>query len=332
MHTGYLKYGNLSVKDQVLCEYDELRRWPIRNNHTGTHVLNYALREVVGDGVEQKGSLVSNEKLRFDFSNKAQVGVAELAKIEQISNDYIAQNLVVYAKEVPLATAREINGVRAVFGETYPDPVRVVSVGVEVEELLADVKNPSWAKVSVEFCGGTHVQKTGDIKRLVIVEESGIAKGIRRIVAVTGEDAERVQKEAIEFGKRLDALEKLPFGPEKENEQKRVQVDLNNLNISTVTKDTFRTRFEKISKSVLNEQKARQKADAKKALDTVTSYFEANPEAKSFVGVLPVSSGRAVTDVIQHVSKKMKDKSVYVLVKDGDKVSHGCYVGQVKHP
>ncbi|RPA86119.1 hypothetical protein BJ508DRAFT_204406 [Ascobolus immersus RN42] len=327
MHTGYLKYGNLAVNEQVLCEYDELRRWPIRNNHTGTHVLNYALREVVGDGVDQKGSLVAPEKLRFDFSNKAGVSVKDLEKVEKIANDYIAQNLQVYAKEVPLATAMEINGVRAVFGETYPDPVRVVSVGVEVEELLTDVKNPKWKKVSVEFCGGTHVQKTGDIKKLVIVEESGIAKGTRRIVAVTGEDAVRIQREATEFGKRLAALESLPSGAEKDAELKKITVDLNQLTISAVTKDEFRTKLEKISKEVLAEQKAHQKAELKKALDTITDHFTKNPESKSFVGVLPVSSGKAVADVVKHVSSKLKDKSVYAFVKEDDKVTHGCYVG-----
>ena len=185
LHTGFLKYGTLSVGDEVICEYDELRRWPIRNNHTGTHILNFALREVLGDGIDQRGSLVAQEKLRFDFSHKSSISDAELEKIEDISTRYIRQNCTVYAKDVPLATAREIQGLRAVFGETYPDPVRVVSVGVEVEEILKNVKDPQWNTVSIEFCGGTHVQKTGDIKDLVILEESGIAKGIRRIIAIT---------------------------------------------------------------------------------------------------------------------------------------------------
>ena len=159
LHTGWLKYGSLSVGDEVLSEYDELRRAPIRNNHTGTHVLNFALKEVLGDGVDQKGSLVAPEKLRFDFSHKSAVSDAEIEKIEDVGTKYIRQNCAVYAKDVPLATAREILGVRAVFGETYPDPVRVVSVGVEVDEILKNVKDPQWEKVSIEFCGGTHVEK-----------------------------------------------------------------------------------------------------------------------------------------------------------------------------
>ena len=95
---------------------------------------------------------------------------------------------------------------RAVFGETYPDPVRVVSIGVPVDELLANPSNEKWNEVSVEFCGGTHVAKTGDIKDLVIIEESGIAKGIRRIVAVTGHDAHAVQKLPMNLNKKLNML------------------------------------------------------------------------------------------------------------------------------
>jgi len=160
LHTGYLRYGHLSVGHEVTCEYDETRRSPIRSNHTGTHILNYALREVLGNEVNQKGSLVAPEKLRFDFSHKVAVTDAELKKIEDESNRYIHQNMQVFAQDVPLAAAREIEGVRAVFGETYPDPVRVVSIGVEVEDLLKDARNPRWKNVSIEFCGGTHVGLT----------------------------------------------------------------------------------------------------------------------------------------------------------------------------
>lgn len=248
LHTGYMTYGSFKIGDSVICDYDELRRHPIRNNHTGTHILNHSLREVLGDEVNQKGSLVAPEKLRFDFSHKAAVSEKELTEIEERSAGYIKQNSEVYAKDVPLATAREIEGVRAVFGETYPDPVRVVSVGVPVEDLLADVKNPEWRKVSVEFCGGTHVEKTGEIKDLVILEESGIAKGIRRIIAVTGQAAYDVQREAAAFSDEIAVLEKAPFSPEKEQKCKETQVRLNQLEISAVTKSQLRKRFEKVLK------------------------------------------------------------------------------------
>jgi alanyl-tRNA synthetase len=316
----------------ALTDTPKLRRWPIRNNHTGTHILNYALKEVLGGEVDQKGSLVAAEKLRFDFSHKAQVTVEQLAEIEKISTGYIRQNLEVYASDVPLLTARQIVGVRAVFGETYPDPVRVVSVGVPIEDLLRDVKNKDWEKVSIEFCGGTHVQKTSDIKDLIILEESGIAKGIRRIVAVTGEDAYRVQEIAAEFSKRLDSLAKMVSGPVLEAEIKKTQVDLSNLSISTVTKAEFKDRFSKIHKKMMDDLKAKQKAESKKAIDAVIEFFDKNKDSKIMVAKLPISAnGKAVGDVLKHMQTKAKDKAVYLFAgeNDDDKVVHGCYVSPV---
>ena len=332
LHTGYMKYGHLSIGSEVICEYDELRRWPIRNNHTGTHILNFALREVLGDGVDQKGSLVAQEKLRFDFSHRQPITDKELEEIEDHSTKYIRQNCQVYAKDVPLATAREIMGVRAVFGETYPDPVRVVSVGVEVEELLANVKNPEWAKVSVEFCGGTHVAKTADIKELIIIEESGIAKGIRRIIAVTGEDAYNVQRVAEIFAERLSRLEKMPHGHEKEQEVKTTTTDLNQLQISATTKSKFRERFTKIVKAQLDEQKAMQKAESKKVLDAINEYFSKHPDAKRLIVKVPISANsKAISEAIKHVQSKDKEKTVYLFAADEreGKVIHGCYVSEV---
>ncbi|KAI1772611.1 tRNA synthetases class II (A)-domain-containing protein [Hypoxylon cercidicola] len=332
VHNGFLKYGELKAGDEVICEYDELRRQPIRNNHTGTHILNHSLREVLGDEVNQKGSLVDQDKLRFDFSHKAAVALPELKKIEHMSNEYIRQNCKIFSKDVDLDLAKKINGVRAVFGETYPNPVRVVSVGIDVDMLLEAPENPEWRKVSVEFCGGTHVDQTGIIKDLVIVEESGIAKGIRRIVAYTGDSAHRVQRDAEEFSKRITALDALPFGPEKEAEVKQATVDLNNLVVSTLSKEDLKTRFAKVVKSVVDEQKKRQKAESKTALDTVTAHFakDENKESKYFVGHLPISANaKAVADVMNHFKSKDKERSVYLFggSKAEGAVVHGVYVG-----
>lgn len=334
LHTGYMKYGSLSVGDEVICEYEELRRHPIRNNHTGTHILNYALREVLGNEVDQKGSLVAPEKLRFDFSHKSAISDADLQKVEDISTSYIRQNAEVYAQDVPLATARNIKGVRAVFGETYPDPVRVVSVGVPVEDLLQDVQSDKWEKVSIEFCGGTHVEKTGEIKELIVLEESGIAKGIRRIIAVTGQAAYDVQREAEEFSQRLDHLDKMPFGPDKEQLSKRTQVELNELSISAITKNKLRARYQKISGALLDAQKAAQKAQIKKVVDTVNENFKdkANAGTKHVVVKLPFPvSGKAVSEALKNISSKSKDKTVYIIGEDEaeGKVAHGCYVAEV---
>lgn len=155
LHIGQLNEGELKVDDDVICTYDELRRWPIRNNHTGTHILNFALREVLGDGIDQKGSLVAPNRLRFDFSHNKGISSSDLAKIEDISNEWIKKAAPVYSKELPLATAMKIPGLRAVFGERYPDPVRVVSLLYPLEEIEKDLENTKWAGSSIEFCGGT---------------------------------------------------------------------------------------------------------------------------------------------------------------------------------
>jgi len=333
LHTGFIKYGSFSRGDTVTCEYDEDRRGPIRNNHTGTHVLNYALKEVLGDGVDQKGSLVAQEKLRFDFSHKQGVTDDELVTIEDKSTEYIRQNCTVYAQDVPLAIAREIEGVRAVFGETYPDPVRVVSVGVEVDDILKNPKNPDWNKVSIEFCGGTHVKTTGDIKDLVILEESGIAKGIRRMIAVTGNDAHEVQRVADEFSERIDALEKKPYGNDKEQQTKELGVELNKLTISAIRKTKLRARFAKITKDNLDIQKQQQKQEKQNALDALNSYFENNKDASSGVVRLPIGGGsKAIAEVMKHINKSLKDKTIYLFAADDDgsgRVQHACVVSPV---
>lgn len=328
MHTGYMNYGSLKVGDEVLCEYDELRRQPIRNNHTGTHILNFALKETLGEDVNQRGSLVAPEKLRFDFSHKAGCSDAELQKIEDLCTSYIRQNSEVYAADVPLATAREIEGVRAVFGETYPDPVRVVSVGVPVEELLEDVKRSDWRNVSIEFCGGTHVKNTSEIKELVVIEESGIAKGIRRIIAYTGAAAHEVQRVAEEWEKTITHLESMSYSPEKEAKTKESQQEMNKAEISALSKNKLRERLAKVVKANLDQQKAQQKIENKKVLDTINNYFAENKDAKHFVANVNVSAGsKAIQEAIKTISSKQKDKSVYIVGTASDgKVVHGCHV------
>jgi alanyl-tRNA synthetase len=113
------------------------------------------LREVLGDHIEQKGSLVAPNKLRFDFSHKSQISLKELQRIETMSVDWIKRNVKVYSKELGLETGYRIPGLRAVFGESYPDPVRVVTLEFDVDEIGKDIDNPKWRHTSVEFCGGT---------------------------------------------------------------------------------------------------------------------------------------------------------------------------------
>ncbi|CAR27690.1 hypothetical protein ZYGR_0N01750 [Zygosaccharomyces rouxii] len=328
-HTGSLLEGKLSVGNKIIASYDELRRFPIKNNHTGTHILNFALREVLGNDIEQKGSLVAPEKLRFDFSHKKGMAADEILKVEDICNKQIKENMSVYYKDVPLTDAKSIYGVRAVFGETYPDPVRVVSVGKSVDDLLANPSNEEWSKYSVEFCGGTHVVKTGDIKVFVILEESGIAKGIRRIVAVTGSEAYEAQRIANEFDKELNAVDRLPFSPLKEKKLKELSVKLGQLSISVVSKQELKTKFAKIEKVVKDEIKTRAKQESKKTLDEVKEYFAKNENSQFLAKFVDIpTNAKAITEAVNYVKSSAKDKSIYLFTGNDPegKIAHGCYI------
>ncbi|MEW6250914.1 MAG: alanine--tRNA ligase-related protein [Planctomycetota bacterium] len=196
VHFGVLVRGILG--SAVRLRVDAKRRATMKN-HTATHLLNWALREVLGDHVQQKGSLVDHEKTRFDFSHPKPLTPEEAERVERLVNERIRKQEHVDAQVVPQEQALKIHGLRAVFGERYPDMVRVLSVGERVEELIRDPANPRWREVSVEFCGGTHVRNTGEIEHFALVSEEAVAKGVRRVVGITGEAA----RAADAAGRRL---------------------------------------------------------------------------------------------------------------------------------
>ncbi|MEZ0267733.1 MAG: DHHA1 domain-containing protein, partial [Phycisphaerae bacterium] len=188
LHVGRMVEGHLTVGDHVTATLAGVRP-RTEKNHTTTHLANWALREVLGEGVQQKGSLVDPEKLRFDFSHAKALADDELARVETLVAESIGKRLPVYAEEAPQEQALKINGLRAVFGEKYPPMVRVVSIGAPVKELLADPANAKWRQFSIEFCGGTHLKSSADAGGFVITAEESVSKGIRRIVGLTGEAA-----------------------------------------------------------------------------------------------------------------------------------------------
>jgi len=169
----------LRVGDPVYLDVDPDRRADICRNHSATHLLHEALRQVLGDHVAQKGSLVADDRLRFDFAHHKQISPPELDRIEDKANAIILENAEVKTKIMPVDDA-VASGARALFGEKYGDEVRVVSMG------KPHGNETAW---SVELCGGTHVQRTGDIGLISILTESGVASGVRRIEALTGNAA-----------------------------------------------------------------------------------------------------------------------------------------------
>ncbi|MDF2367198.1 alanine--tRNA ligase [Sneathiella sp.] len=182
IHMGQIAKGELKVDDVVETHVDHNRRNRLRAHHSATHLLHEALRQVLGDHVTQKGSLVAEDRLRFDFAHQKPMTDAEIAEVEKMVNDRIRVNADV---DVQLSTPEEAikAGAMALFGEKYGDEVRVVSMGG------LDVTKGAGRNYSTELCGGTHVARTGDIGFLKIVSEGGLAAGVRRIEAVAGEAA-----------------------------------------------------------------------------------------------------------------------------------------------
>ncbi len=191
VHFAKLESGELKVGQTVKLDVDDERRDAIRRNHSATHLLHWALRTVLGEHVMQKGSLVSAERLRFDFSHFAPLTVEERHRVEDLVNVRVQRNLPAQIEVLPIAEAKS-RGAMAFFGEKYGDNVRVLSMGE-----------------SVEFCGGTHVSRTGDIGFFKLTEESGVAQGVRRIEGVTGQNAagyvRRLEGELSLAGERLKA-------------------------------------------------------------------------------------------------------------------------------
>lgn len=171
-HIGKLAVGSLKVGDAVQADVDEARRARIRLNHSATHLMHAALRQVLGTHVSQKGSLVNDKVLRFDFSHNEAMKPEEIRAVEDLVNAQIRRNLPIETNIMDLEAAKA-KGAMALFGEKYDERVRVLSMG----------------DFSTELCGGTHASRTGDIGLFRIISESGTAAGVRRIEAVTGEGA-----------------------------------------------------------------------------------------------------------------------------------------------
>ena len=186
LHDGVMKLGALAHGDRVTAEVEEPRRQATRLNHSATHLMHAALRVILGQHVEQKGSLVDPERLRFDFSHPQPVSATDIHRVERLVNEEIRKNTAVEARVMPYPEAID-RGALALFGEKYGDDVRVMRMG----------------DFSVELCGGTHVARTGDIGFFKIVSETGVAAGVRRIEAFTGT---RVLEHVIDAEQRFERI------------------------------------------------------------------------------------------------------------------------------
>jgi len=200
-HVVKVEQGPVKVGDPLLLDVDHARRSAIRQNHSATHLLHEALRQVLGDHVAQKGSLVAPDRLRFDFSHPKPMSAEEIERVEDIANDIVVQNAPVTTRLLAVDDAIA-SGARALFGEKYGDEVRVVAMGEGTGNTMG------W---SVELCGGTHVRRTGDIGLVSLVGESGVAAGVRRIEALTGKSARKAANKQLQVVKAAAAELKVPL-------------------------------------------------------------------------------------------------------------------------
>jgi alanyl-tRNA synthetase len=328
LHIGRVKFGAFAVGQAgIQVAFDEMNRRSLRQNHSATHLLNFALRSVVtsvDEQIDQKGSLVAADRFRFDFNLTGALTDAQVAAIEAKVRECVAADLPVATAVLPLAKAREINGLRAVFGETYPDPVRVVVMGVQdVNEVLADASSPRWAAMSVELCGGTHVSKTSQIGAFVVLSESNISKGIRRMVAVTGEAAERAQEAAAsleshvgytEIGlKEAEAAAKTgaTAGTEAaltvcDSSIKSLGKEVDEAVIPAVIKSSLRERVASMRKSVGDALKALRAVLSTRVVDQVISSLASVQLSESRVVVMRVEGADARGALLPALQKMAK--------------------------
>jgi len=205
VHLGTVEQGTLKPGTALQLEVDHARRSSIRAHHSATHLLHEALRQVLGDHIAQRGSLVAPDRLRFDFVHQKPITPEELSRIEDIANEVVLENDEVTTRLMAVDDAREA-GARALFGEKYGDEVRVVSMGRGAREHGGNALG--W---SVELCGGTHVRRTGDIGLISVTSESAVSSGVRRIEALTGHYARKHANDTMQLAKHAASELRTPL-------------------------------------------------------------------------------------------------------------------------
>ncbi|NOX57663.1 MAG: alanine--tRNA ligase [Planctomycetes bacterium] len=325
LHIGELVSSEFSlvVGAEVQLTVDAPQREQITQNHTATHLLNWALREVLGPAVDQKGSLVDPEKTRFDFSHKKPIATDELESIGQWVERKIADNLPVHTKEVTEQASREITTLRAVFGEKYPDRVRVVSIGADIDKMMNTPKDANWMAYSVEYCGGIHVQSTGEIGRFVLTGEEGVAKGIRRLVGLTGERASDAVRAGATLTQEIDALagrikkgERDALGP--------VQQRLADSVIPISVRHRLREQLADLQKQLKKSEKASSSSFAQETSDRLDALMSDAPTVGGItivVGELPDAHGDALRTAVDRIRQKTEASAVLLATCNGGRVT-----------
>lgn len=291
VHIGSVKFGEFAIvgdnansttsTSTVSAAYDQLIRRAHRQNHSATHLLNFALRGVLlasqtDQQIGQKGSLVAADRLRFDFNCARALTDSEIEAVETQVNEIIKNAWSVRSAVLPLSTALSIPNLRAVFGETYPDPVRTVAMGPidSIEQLLLPDRQDTTNNFSIELCGGTHVSNTKEIGAFRVMAESNISKGIRRIVAFTGDAADRASQDALVMESRVNGLETLLKEATTSNDPSHVLNPID-ASIKTTSKEIDEAQIPAAIKSKLQKQIAQLRKAVGDALKTVKAQIAA---------------------------------------------------------
>ena len=283
-HYGVLNGGTLSVGDAVEAVVDKHRRKRIARNHSATHLLHAALRSVLGETVTQKGSLVDGDKLRFDFSHDDVISKTDLDKIEGMVNRKILGNTKIYTDVTDIESAKK-KGAMALFGEKYGDTVRVLTMGKD--------------DFSVELCGGTHVERLGDIGLFRITSEGGIAAGVRRIEAMTGYDAYQFDNQT------QDSLSEIAQMTKSSNAQVVEKV----------------TQLIKQQKELEKRISSFQKQLASNQGDDLVNQAQEVNGVKLLSTIVKGVSGKDLRDIADKLKDKLGSAVIILAVISGDKVS-----------
>ncbi len=304
--------------DLTLC-VDRDHRARIMANHTCTHLLNRALRLHVNPQADQKGSLVDDEKTRFDFSHNAAVTDEHIEQVEGTVNADIGADLPVHYDYAPQAEALKINGLRAVFGEKYPPEVRVVSIGVPVRDLLADPQNADWSNRSIEFCGGTHLARTGDAEGFVIVNEEAVAKGIRRITALTGRRACACQAQGNMLLDRAEALHNAGDG-QLEKQVAELTAALGEGPLPVLARSKIMATLGELQKKAKDYHKKRSREVAGDVVERTRQLVE-QADGDMIVAAIEGADAGSLRTAMDVIKKKKPEAPMLLAAVTGDKLA-----------
>ncbi|KAF6112489.1 alanyl-tRNA synthetase 2, mitochondrial [Phyllostomus discolor] len=306
----------LKVGDQVQLHVDKAWRLGCMEKHTATHLLNWALRRSLGPGTEQRGSHLSPERLRFDVATQAPLTPEQLQAVESAVQEAVRQDEAVYMEEVALAHTAHVPGLRCL-DEVYPDPVRVVSVGVPVARAL-DPASQAALQTSVELCCGTHLLRTGAVGDLVIIGERQLAKGTTRLLAITGEQAQQAREVGQGLAQEVEAAtERLSRGSRDVVEAQRLSKDMGRLTdaVDTAVMPQWQRRKLQAALKVLQRRAntAVRKLEMRQAAQKTQELLQRHSEGPLIVDTVSTESLSVLVKVVRQLCEQVPSTSVLLL-------------------